>query len=423
MQTAPKSFILSTGSEITEGLYADTNARDLSQILKDNGFLTVGHRAMRDEPEEIKEAIRSATRSADLLISTGGIGPTQDDLNREIIASVYQRPLRRIHQAEVLLRQRFKRRQRTLPHENLKQTDVPEGAEPLLNFWGTATGFFIPPAQGLAGILVLPGVPREWTAMMERYFPRIIQRYYPNRPCFYTDTIHTVMLAESEINSRLKPLFTSSPDVTLALLAKRGHVRIRIMAEAATKEQAKQRSIEVRDEILPLLPQEVVLSVGEENLTIEEKLVELFRTQGKTLALAESCTGGGIAKRITDVAGSSAVLGLCCVTYSNAMKTAMLGVSEEILATHGAVSEDCVKAMCAGVLQISGADVALAVSGIAGPDGGSPEKPVGTVWFALGTQGKQPKTFEIHYPGDRLEVRSWAENQGLDLLRKTLTGN
>lgn len=419
----PKAIIISTGSEITEGLYADTNARDLSRLLKDSGFLTVGHRAFRDDQEEIRQGITESLCKAALIITTGGIGPTEDDLNREIIAEIYGLPLRRIHRAEAMLRERFAKRQRTLPFENLKQADIPQGSIPLLNFWGTAAGFFIPPTAEKAGIMVMPGVPREWSAMAERYFPRIAEAYYPNRPRFVTDTIHTVMVAESEINARLKPFFTKWPDITLALLAKRGHVRIRIMAQANSLETATVRCREVKELILPLLPQDSILSIGEESLEMEQKLVQEFTAQGKTLALAESCTGGGIAKRITDVAGASAVLGVCCVTYSNEMKTAVLGVDPAILNTHGAVSEECVRAMCQGLLKLSGADVVLATSGIAGPGGGSEEKPVGTVWIAVGEKGKGIEAQKFFNPGDRMEVRSWAENQALDILRRILTKN
>lgn len=418
---APRAFVFSTGTEITEGLYADTNAQQISIILKNMGFQTIGHRAARDVEQEIRSALGAVLPLADLVVCTGGIGPTEDDLNREIVADLIGSKLRWVHRAEVLLRQRFARRQRQLPEENLKQNYVPEGSIPLLNFWGTATGFFVPPAPGRAGILVMPGVPKEWQEMMGRYFPGLVQNHYPVRPRFHTETIHMVMVPESEINRRLKPYFTAYEDVVLALLAKRGHVRIRITAEAETEEAAKARAEEIRQEILPLLPGENILSIGEESLEMESRIISDYRAAGKRIALAESITGGGIAKRLTDVPGASEVLELGLVTYTNEQKSKILGVPEEIFSTHGAVSSECVVAMCRGLLERSEADVVLAISGFAGPTGGDEKSPVGTVWIGLGRRDSAPIRSEVfHNPGNRQEVRAWAENQALNLLRTAL---
>ncbi len=418
---APRAFVFSTGTEITEGLYADTNAQQLSIILKNTGFQTIGHRAARDVESEIRSALAAVLSLADLVVCTGGIGPTEDDLNREIVAELIGSKLRWVHRAEVLLRQRFARRQRHLPEENLKQNYVPEGSIPLLNFWGTATGFFVPPEEGRAGILVMPGVPKEWQEMMGRYYLCLVDRYFPVRPRFHTETIHMVMVPESEINRRLKPYFTAYEDVVLALLAKRGHVRIRITAEAVTLEAAKMRAEEIREEIIPLLPSENILSIGEESLEMESRIISDYRSAGKRIALAESITGGGIAKRLTDVPGASDVLELGLVTYTNEQKSKILGVPEEVFSMHGAVSSECVEAMCRGLLARTEADVVLAISGFAGPAGGDEKSPVGTVWIALGQKASGAIHSEVfHNPGNRQEVRSWAENQALNLLRSAL---
>lgn len=418
----PRAFVLSTGSEITQGVYADTNAMNLSRFLRDHGFRVVGHAAAPDETHRIASAIRAASRDSDLIVMTGGLGPTEDDLTRNAVCEVWGRRLHHVRRAEVMMRQRFAGRGRVMPERNVCQADIPEGAIALLNHWGTAPGFLIPPDGEHPAFLALPGVPREWRAMMERHFARHVLPFFPERPVFERLIIHLAQVPESEINERLKELFDADPEVEIGLLAQMGIIRVRITVTAGDTGICRKKLDDFRRRVRAALPADVIFGETGDLLLPEAALVPQFGEAGKTIALAESCTGGGVAKRITDVPGSSEVLLAGWVTYSNAAKENCLGVNRETLERHGAVSEACVREMAIGARQASGADVALAVSGIAGPGGGTPEKPVGLVWFGMADADGSAHAFSQRFSGDRSDVRHLACNVALDALRRWLSG-
>jgi len=410
----PRVCILSTGSEITQGLYADTNAQELSRRLMDRGFEVMSHAAVADERDEIARAIRSVFGRCDLLIATGGIGPTVDDLNRGIFAELWGVGLRRIARAEAMIRQRFVRRGRPMPESNLAQAWIPANARPLLNFWGTATGFLMPTMGERPHALVMPGVPAEWRGMFDRYFARDVEPHFPNRSPRHVHTLHIALLPESEVNDRVRDLFDADERVQVGILAKQGRIRLRLIGGADARNAIAAMAQRMRSR----LPAEAIFAEGPEEFTLEEATVHALKTEGLRVACAESCTGGGIANRLTNVAGSSAVLEESVVTYSNEAKMQWLGIEAPLLATHGAVSRECSMAMVQGLMKRTNADIALSVTGIAGPGGGTPEKPVGSVWIAIMDRGGRCESHLHHFPGDRASVRAWTENHALEMLRR-----
>jgi nicotinamide-nucleotide amidase len=419
----PRAFVLSTGSEITQGTRTDTNATHLSRSLTEYGFRVVGHAAVPDDRERIEAALRNTFGVADLVVMTGGIGPTEDDLCREVLADVMGAPLHRVLRAETMMRALFARRSRPMPERNVKQAMLPVGALPLLNFWGTAMGVLVPAGtDGRPMIVSMPGVPREWKAMWARYAPRLVLPAFPALRKSAATTLHVAGLAESEVNELLLPLFEQDSRVEVGLLASLGVIRVRLNAGGETAAEAHELLESFRASVLALLPADCVFAQGEDALTPESVVVERFRAAEKTVALAESCTGGGVAKRLTDVPSSSQVLREGWVTYSNAAKQERLGVSPATLEHHGAVSDACVREMAAGALRESGASVAVSISGIAGPTGGTQEKPVGLVWFGIAALGEEVCAFSSIFPGNRETVRVRAENAALDLLRRWVDG-
>ncbi|MCB2155529.1 nicotinamide-nucleotide amidohydrolase family protein [bacterium] len=422
MNRQPTARILSTGTEITQGLYADTNAMNLTRLLSGFGFRILGHEAVPDDPSAVEEAIRSTFGRCDLLVMTGGIGPTDDDRNREVLARVAGEELVRIHRAEVMLREVFERRGVEMPERNLRQTYIPRGAVPFLNHWGTATAFMLPGQADRPIIVALPGVPSEWRAMMDRYLPTKILPAFPSRSITVLRTLHVGMLPESTVDHMLHALFDSDPTAEFTLLARPGHIRVRILATGDDEAICRQTVDRLAKEAVALLPEGSVFSQDGEETTIEEVVVERFAEAGKTIALAESCTGGGVAQRITAVPNASSVLVEGIVCYSNDSKRRRLGVQAETLETEGAVSEACVLEMAAGALQESNADVAVSISGIAGPTGGTEEKPVGTVWFGLADRNGRREAFKRWFPRGRARVRQMSEAQALNMLYRWLEG-
>ncbi|MCC7391163.1 competence/damage-inducible protein A [Candidatus Sumerlaeota bacterium] len=415
----PRVRLISTGSEITQGMYADSNAQRLSVTLFERGFRVVGHAAAPDDFAAILSAIRDAAAHSDLIIITGGLGPTEDDLNRDVIAQWSNQPLHKDDRAEEMIRERFRRRGREMPLDNVRQAFIPRHATILHNHWGTAPGFLISADEQRPALLALPGPPSEWQPMLAAALDGPLGHAFPDRPRRSIYSLHLAMIPESTVNGCIRDLFAGQPGCELTILASRGHIRLRIAATSATDAENEQNTRRLRDAIAQRIPPEFIFAEGPGDQTLPASLVALFRQQQKTIATAESCTGGWIAKDLTDVPGSSQVFKAGWVTYSNDAKIRDLTVPPTILDRHGAVSEPVVRAMAEGAREKSGADFALSVSGVAGPDGGSEEKPVGTVWFAVASpQGTT--AIKYLFNGDRETIRSFATIQALELLRRAL---
>lgn len=420
---SPTVRLLSTGSEILQGLYADTNAQHLSRALLDAGFHVLSHGAVPDDRTLLAEGLERACPGADLVVITGGLGPTEDDLTRFAVAELWQTRLVRDEKALEMMRARFRTRNYTMPAKNAVQADLPQSATPLYNHWGTAPGFLLPPRAGRPALMALPGPPSEMVPMLAAALEGPLDTLFPNRPSRTIHTLHLAMVPESSANEVLHDLIGDHGDgVEVTILASRGHLRLRIVSTATGQAAADEQVRAMRRRILDRLEDGLVTAEGAlEQILPAEPLLRVLQERGQTLALAESCTGGGIAAAITDVAGSSATLLAGYVTYANEAKIRDLEVPEELLASRGAVSEAVARAMAEGARRRAGADWSIAVTGVAGPGGGSPEKPVGTVWLAVAGP-EQTSAFERFFPGNRESVRHWTVMQALELLRRLVIG-
>lgn len=414
--------ILSTGSEILQGQYADTNARYLAEWLTLHGLPVVQIAAAPDDEATIHRTITHLAQHADLIICTGGLGPTADDVNRFVFARLYQRQLLRDDMAIDAMAKRFvSRGLGPLPESNEVQAMIPEGAVVFYNKWGTAPGFLIRPDEtgnGLTcGLLALPGPPSEMIPMFEKLAWPEILRTLAFRKVGVVRTIHTFGCAESEMGAMVKELFAPQKNVEFTILAKRHGVDLRIKAFGDSDEAARAIINDYESAVRRLVAPHWIYGVDEETLPIA--VGGLLKAAGHWATTAESCTGGLVAEMLTEVAGSSAYVGECHVTYSNKAKTRVLGVQESTLEQFGAVSEQTAREMADGARRVSGADWAISITGIAGPDGGSDEKPVGFTW--IGLAGPTGTDAVVHrFLGDRSQIRLRAAQNALNMLRLKL---
>jgi nicotinamide-nucleotide amidase len=411
---APVAEILSQGDEVVTGQTVDTNAAWLAERLTALGFNVTRHVAAPDELGAIREVILDASARADVCICTGGLGPTDDDLTAEAAAKAAGRSLVHHPEAEARIRELYKRMGRPMPQVNVKQAWLPEGVVRLDNDWGTAPGFAL--EIGHAWFAFLPGVPREMKAMFEeRVLPRLQARFDLAVSPLYT--IRTVGVGESDLQERIGKVANDAVTVSYRTILPENHVKLRFRSDT-------------KPAVMASVVADVVARIGVPVFTVEgpgdapvkgigETVGRLLVARGETLAVAESCTGGLIASMCTTAAGASAFFVEGCVTYANTAKVRRLGVSEADLAAHGAVSEPVARAMAEGIRASSGATWGIGVTGIAGPDGGTAEKPVGTVHIAIaGPSGTIHHV--VRLPGGRDRVQSLAATGALDLLRRTL---
>jgi nicotinamide-nucleotide amidase len=378
--------LINTGSELLLGRVLNTHQQWICRQLADLGHSVGRQVAVPDGGHDIQQAVREALGRADLVITTGGLGPTCDDITRDLIAQLLGRKLFHDDVVWQIIARFFTNRGRPIPERTKVEALVPEGATVLLNAYGTAPGLVLEVApnhfrtEGKPSLLVmLPGPPRELRPMFTEQVVPLIQRRFPQQEDFVCRTLKTTGLGESYMEERiatpLKHLTDAGMD--LGFCARVGEVDVRFVArgpKAAT-------TVAEAETVTRWLVNDFIF--GTEDDSLESVLVHELTARGKTLVLAESCTGGHIANRITNIPGASAVLRAGFVTYANEAKVATLGVRPETLTTHGAVSDATAKEMAEGARRVTGADFALAVTGIAGPAGGSEAKPVGTVFIAL----------------------------------------
>jgi nicotinamide-nucleotide amidase len=413
-----KAVILSTGDEITTGKVVDTNANYLADKLAEIGIdleavITVG-----DVPERLEWAWRTAIGLGDVVLSTGGIGPTVDDLTTETIARVAGVKLWRDQASVEHMKRLFSSINRIMPENNLKQADFPEGAEVISNPLGTAPGFRMPVTQNghTAHLIVMPGVPREMKPMMEDSVIPWINRNRGINTVYAVRIFQTFGLSESGLDEAVAGLIKPE-EAKVSFRASFPQISLRLRVEGQPNEvelKADELSKRVREKIAQYV-------YAEGDVSMEETVGKLLGEKNITLAVAESCTGGLIGHRLTNVAGSSKYFLGDLVTYSNEMKMDLLGVSKETLDTHGAVSEECVREMAAGARTRTGASVAVATSGVAGPDGGTADKPVGTVCLALSSNDKN-LTRRYQFRGTRDWIKLITSQVALDWLRRYALG-
>jgi len=412
MKTA---YIVSTGTELLLGNTMDTNAEYLSRELSAMGFKVIGRTTVGDDREMIKRALRTGYELAELVVCTGGLGPTLDDLSREAAAEVLNLPLEHSEPEMERIRDYFARRRREMPDSNRRQAMFPAGARILVNRVGTASGFMV--GQNGRTLVMLPGPPREMEAVFkEGLKPMLRDMIRRSERVVLTRTIKTMGLGESQVESLLAEVIADPEGCSIALLAKDGEVHIRVTREGASDSETERILDSVIGRMYGKLGDNIY---GEGDETLPGVVVRLLCDKGNTVALAESCTGGLVAKMITDIPGSSAVLWGGTVSYSNDAKTRILGVSEETLKRYGAVSPETAREMARGMRNLAGSTFGLSLTGIAGPEGGTDEKPVGLVYLGMATAGGE-ETRELRLLGGRDGIRTLAAKTALDWLRRTL---
>ena len=408
--------ILCVGTEILLGNIVNTNATEISRGLAEVGVGLYHHTVVGDNPQRLKEALEIAFGRNNLVITTGGLGPTYDDLTKETIAAYFGRSLEMHVPSEKAIRDFFARWNRPMTENNLKQAMMPQGCIVLPNPNGTAPGCIIEGEDGKVAIM-LPGPPREMTPMFrDQVMPWLQQR---SGQVLRSHNVHFFGIGESALEAQLHEKMEQMENPTIAPYAKDGEVMLRVTAAAATPRAAEEMMAPVVEKLQEHFADLIYgIDVGD----LQTAAVKVLRQKGLTAATAESCTGGLIGKRITEVPGSSEVYGFGVVTYANQAKMKLLGVKEETLRQYGAVSSQTAAEMAAGARVLSGADIAIAVTGIAGPGGGSTEKPVGLVYIGVDSPWhSEVKQLNLNrgYAQQREHIRWVAASHALDLLRRT----
>ena len=406
--------ILCVGTELLLGDIVNTNAAFLSSRLADLGISVYRHTVVGDNPARLRRALESAFREADLVITSGGLGPTYDDLTKETVAEFFGRTLVMHEESLAAIRAYFDRIGRPMTKNNEKQAMMPVGAIVFPNHYGTAPALCIEGEEGKAAIM-LPGPPGELIPLFEeQVLPYLNSR---RDSVLVSKNVHIFGMGESAVETELGDLMIEAVNPTVAPYCKEGEVRLRVTAMADGEETAAAMCDETIEKIRKTRVGEHIYGVDVSSL--EEAAVRHLRAKGLTLATAESCTGGLVAKRITDLAGCSDVFLGGCVTYANEAKMTLLGVREETLATVGAVSEETARQMARGVRERLGASVGTATTGIAGPGGGTAEKPVGTVYVAVSTEkGEVVRKLSLSSMRSRDYIRIVSANHVYDLILK-----
>jgi len=407
-----RAELLTIGSELLSGAAVNTNAAYLARRLGELGLPCQRCVCVSDERESLLAALHEGLTRSDVLITTGGLGPTFDDLTMETIAEATQRPLRYCAEAAVTIRRFYTRRHRTLQRAALRQALIPSGGVALANPLGTAPGLWLKLPTGL--LIALPGVPREMQAIMEHHvLPRL--KHLPGLGTIETQTLRTVGVVELKIQSYLERLRIPT-NVQIGLYPSLRAVDIRLTATGASPRAAHAALGRVETGLRRALGSAVYGTDGD---TLEGTVGELLIRRRQTLAVAESCTGGLVSDRITNVPGSSRYLRGSVIAYHNDLKCGLLGVPAAVLARHGAVSVQVARLMAQGVRRAAGADVGLAITGIAGPTGATKQKPVGLVVVGLADR-RGVKSLRCQFFGDRASIKRQAAQTALDVLRRSL---
>lgn len=407
--------ILAVGSELLAPDREETNARWITARLLECGIEVGARITVADDRGLLEDAFRTALRRAHVVIATGGLGPTQDDLTREAAAAALGRALRRDPELIAWLRERFARFGRAMPPVNEQQADVIEGATVVANRRGTAPGQVVE-AEGRV-LVLLPGPPLEMQPMFEAGVLPLLRARSGGR-VLRTRIVRIAAMGESDVEERVAPLYTRFTNPRTTILGGPAQTELHFTAEGATGEEALLRVEELAGLVRNELGDRIFSEDGRE---LHQVVAELLLERKATLALAESCTGGMVAARLTTIAGASAFLERGYVAYANAAKEDALGVDPALIARAGAVSEEVAASMAEGARVRARTDYAIAITGIAGPGGGTPEKPVGLVFVALaGPAGTRTK--RLHLPGDRERVRLQSVQWALEILRRALLG-
>jgi nicotinamide-nucleotide amidase len=405
--------LVAIGNELLLGHTLDTNGADIARALSALGVEIVRRSAVPDRPEEIAAAVADALRRTGVVITTGGLGPTRDDMSKKAVAELYGLPLEFDETVWSDIVARFARAHRTPVASNRGQAEVPRGATVLRNRWGTAPGLWLEGPPGLT--IMLPGVPREMRKLLEHEVaPRLAVA--TGGTVVRSVVVRTTAIPESTLAERMGEVEREIAPLTLAYLPGTHGVDLRLTAWGMPPAEADRRLSSAAELVAARAGEHVY---GEGDVDLAAVVLERARRAGVSVGAAESCTGGLLGGRLTDIPGSSDVFIGAVVCYANRLKTELLGVSAASIEAHGAVSEAVARAMAEGALQRLGVDLAVSVTGIAGPGGGTADKPVGTVWFALASPGRTDAR-RIVFLGSRQEIRERAAQTALYLLDRRL---
>jgi nicotinamide-nucleotide amidase len=405
--------LVTIGTELLLGLTVDTNGAEIARVLSGLGVRIARRTAVADRADEIRDAVAAGLRRTGTVITTGGLGPTRDDITKRTLADLFGAPLRFDETVWENVLERYRRFGRSPVASNRTQAEVPEGATVLRNRWGTAPGLWLEGTPGL--VIMLPGVPYEMRMLLQyEVAPRLAER--GGATVIRSLLVRTTAIPESTLAERLGEIEGEIAPLTLAYLPGVEGVDLRLSAWGLSSVEAERR-LESAAALVASRAGEHVYGSGETDLA--SVVLALARDRGLRLATAESCTGGLVGGRLTEIPGSSDVYVGGVVAYSNEIKISSLGVAAELIETHGAVSEPVVRAMAEGARDRLRTDIAVAVTGIAGPGGGSEEKPVGTVWFGIADQqGTEARRTVLG--GSRSEIRARAAQTALYLIFRRL---
>jgi nicotinamide-nucleotide amidase len=405
--------IIAVGSELLTPTKTDTNSLWLTEKLNEVGVEVRLKTVVGDDRARLEETIRDALRRSNIVISTGGLGPTEDDITREVSAKAVGGELVFHEDLVEELRERFRRWGREMPEINKRQAYVIEGAKILPNPNGSAVGMSV--EFGEKFFVVLPGPPRELKPMFEAYVLPTLKKS-AGEIVVRRRILRVAGMGESAVDEAIAPIYKSFETVETSILFNRSEIEVHLAAKAKTEKEAET----VLDELSAKIVGRLGVAVFARNGELMEEIVGVLLTENKkTLAVAESCTGGLIGERLTDVSGASGYFTEGAVVYSNEAKMRTLGVAAEIIERFGAVSAACADAMAKGMRERAKTDYAISVTGIAGPEGGSEEKPVGTVFIGY-ADARETKSIKITLPGDRYLIRWRASSAALDYLRRQI---
>lgn len=404
--------LISVGTELLLGEILNTDAQFLASALSELGIDVYYQTVVGDNPERLKNAVNLALNRADIIITSGGLGPTPDDLTKEVVSECMGEKLIMHEESLAEMRAYFQKIKKEMVKSNEKQAMMPEHCIVLKNNHGTAPGAILEKNGKTA--IILPGPPNELQAMyMESVVPYLKKK---SEYMFYSRVLHVAGIGESAVAEKLQPMMENYTNPTVAPYAKTGETRLRITAKCKTEEEGEYLIAPVEQEIRDILGEYIY---GIDGQTLPEVVYQTVKEKGFTISAAESCTGGMFSKMITDIPGSSAVMSEGVVTYANEAKMKYLGVKAETLSNYGAVSKQTAEEMAIGICRQADADIGVGITGIAGPDGGSKEKPVGLVYVGVTFHGKT-YVKELMLSGTRDKIRYTACLNAFDMIRLIL---
>ena len=408
-----KASIVSVGTELLMGEITNTNTVYLSQKLNDHGIDVLYHHTVGDNPERLRRVLAESLEDCDLIITTGGLGPTQDDMTKELVCEFMEDHLVMNQGWLDYLYDRYEKRGRKMTDNNRKQALLPSRSTILFNEVGSAPGFVLRDPSETRTICCLPGPPREMKWLYENKLSPLLAQQEGGVLCHRM--LRTFGIGESSLETELLDLIDGQTDPTIATYAKEGECALRIASKRKTEEEAEAAVEEMIEKVREKIG-DFIYSYDDQDLV--QVVADLLMERGLTISAAESCTGGMFGAAMTDVPGISAVFDRSLVTYSNQAKMDELGVKAETLDKFGAVSEETAREMAEGVRAASGSDIGVSVTGIAGPDGGTEDKPVGTVYYGLAMEGRTTARKSLWNTRNRRSNRNYAVLNMLDLVRR-----